>query len=120
MCVQLQVKCRDCEQETETEFHVVGLKCKNCVCGSYNTVRCGREELPEDNGGEEAGQGAGQGAVHVVQNMLRMIGAIGDMRARLGEDGSDSEDEEEEEEEESEEEEEVLHESTDYESAMDG
>ena len=29
-------------------FHVVGLKCTNESCGSYNTVRCGNEEIPQD------------------------------------------------------------------------
>ena len=47
------MKCRDCSRETETDFHIVGLKCTNC--GSYNTVRCGNGEIPEDQGG--AGDG---------------------------------------------------------------
>ncbi len=42
----MQVSCRDCLKETDTNFHVVGFKCSEC--GSYNTVRCGAEELPED------------------------------------------------------------------------
>ena len=41
-----QVMCRDCHTETQTAFHVIGLKCGQC--GSYNTVRCGEEEIPED------------------------------------------------------------------------
>lgn len=46
--VLLQVQCRDCHKETETVFHVLGLKCTFPECGSYNTVRCGNEEIPED------------------------------------------------------------------------
>ncbi len=42
------MNCRDCREESETVFHVVGLKCMNESCGSYNTVRCGNEEIPED------------------------------------------------------------------------
>lgn len=53
----VQIKCRDCQQETETEFHVVGFKCSNC--GSYNTVRSGNEEIPRDEG-EEGGEGEGE------------------------------------------------------------
>lgn len=41
-----QIQCRDCRQESISSFHIVGLKCLNC--SSYNTVRCGNEELPED------------------------------------------------------------------------
>ena len=41
-----QIQCRDCRQESISSFHIVGLKCLNC--NSYNTVRCGNEELPED------------------------------------------------------------------------
>ena len=105
------MKCRDCSRETETDFHIVGLKCTNC--GSYNTVRCGNEEIPEDQGGgEEVRPG------QVLQEMLRMIR---EMRQRYREiaraaagDGGNGEQEEEEGEEEEEEEEE--HESTDEES----
>ena len=42
------MSCRDCHEETETVFHVVGLKCMKENCGSYNTVRCGNEEIPQD------------------------------------------------------------------------
>ena len=116
----LQVKCRDCVQECQTEFHVIGLKCVNC--GSYNTVRCGNEEIPEDEGGEGEGEGEGEGARprQVLQEMLRMIR---EMRQRYrqmaeaverGEEGNAGEEEEEEEEEENEADE---HESTDEEFA---
>ncbi len=44
----IQIQCRDCREESETDFHIVGLKCSKC--SSYNTVRCGNEELPEDDG----------------------------------------------------------------------
>lgn len=39
-----QIHCRDCGHEGDTGYHVAGLKCTEC--GSYNTVRCGSEELP--------------------------------------------------------------------------
>ena len=55
----MQVQCRDCQKETETEFHVVGFKCGNC--GSYNTVRSGSEEMPEDGGQQERGEDGGGG-----------------------------------------------------------
>lgn len=29
-------------------FHILGLKCMRENCGSYNTVRCGKEEIPND------------------------------------------------------------------------
>ena len=29
-------------------FHIMGLKCMGDGCGSYNTVRCGKEEIPQD------------------------------------------------------------------------
>ena len=103
------MKCRDCSQETETGFHVVGLKCTNC--GSYNTVRCGNEEIPEDQGGGEEGEEVRPG--QVLQEMLRMIR---EMRQRYREiaraaagDGGNGEEEEEE----------VEHESTDEESGAD-
>lgn len=41
-----QIQCRDCHQESTTGFHIIGLKCVHC--SSYNTVRCGNEEVPED------------------------------------------------------------------------
>ena len=41
-----QILCRDCHQESTTGFHIIGLKCEHC--SSYNTVRCGNEEVPED------------------------------------------------------------------------
>jgi len=43
----VNVLCRDCHQESNTLFHVVGLKCKHC--GAYNTTRIGGDDpLPED------------------------------------------------------------------------
>ena len=63
-----QVKCRDCLEETDTQFHVVGFKCGGC--GSYNTVRCGNEEIPED---EEGGDGAEMGAGQMLENVMRML-----------------------------------------------
>ena len=44
----LQVMCRDCQAESDTVFHIMGLKCMGDGCGSYNTVRCGKEEIPQD------------------------------------------------------------------------
>jgi RING finger and CHY zinc finger domain-containing protein 1 len=35
--VKVKVSCFDCEKESETEFHIVGLECKKC--GSFNTQR---------------------------------------------------------------------------------
>lgn len=46
MLHKCKVKCRDCHKETAAVFHIIGLKCGGC--GSYNTVRCGNEEIPED------------------------------------------------------------------------
>ena len=37
-------------QTTITQFHVIGLKCKGC--GSYNTSRCGNEEIPTESQSE--------------------------------------------------------------------
>ena len=103
----LQVKCRDCTQETDTHFHVVGLKCANC--GSYNTVRCGSEEIPEDHGEGEEGEGVRPG--HVLQEMLRMIREMRQRYRDLARAGGEAANREEEEEEEAE------HESTDEEFA---
>lgn len=33
----VKVSCFDCEKESDTEFHIVGLECKNC--GSFNTQK---------------------------------------------------------------------------------
>jgi len=38
----------DCQEKSETVFHIMGLKCMAEDCGSYNTVRCGEEEIPAD------------------------------------------------------------------------
>ena len=46
--VCIQILCRDCHTESDTIFHIIGLKCMGADCGSYNTVRCGQEEIPED------------------------------------------------------------------------
>ena len=83
----MQIKCRDCQQETETEFHVVGFKCSNC--GSYNTVRSGNEEFPQDEGEEgEEREGARQG-VHVrggavFREVWRMIRDLDRVHHREG------------------------------------
>ena len=33
----VMVFCNDCTEKTETQYHIIGLKCKNINCGSYNT-----------------------------------------------------------------------------------
>ena len=63
-----QVSCRDCHKESETLFHVVGFKCSEC--GSYNTVRCGNEEIPQDP--------AGGGVMAGVQRVSRAPQGDGD------------------------------------------
>ena len=35
--VQVKILCLDCEKESLTDFHVVGLECK--FCDSFNTQR---------------------------------------------------------------------------------
>ena len=45
LCAQPQISCHDCLAKSDTSFHDIGLKCASC--GSYNTVRCGHEELPK-------------------------------------------------------------------------
>jgi RING finger/CHY zinc finger protein 1 len=42
---RVKVVCNDCEQESVTPFHIVGLKCCGESCGSYNTVKIG--EAPD-------------------------------------------------------------------------
>lgn len=42
---RVKVVCNDCEQESITPFHIVGLKCSQNTCGSYNTVKIG--EAPD-------------------------------------------------------------------------
>ena len=49
---------------------MVGFKCGNC--GSYNTVRCGNEEVPEDEAGQGADGGEG-GRMNMLLEMIRMI-----------------------------------------------
>jgi hypothetical protein len=43
-----RVLCNDCHTESDTRFHVVGLKCRAPGCGSYNTRRAG--EAVEEHG----------------------------------------------------------------------
>ncbi len=70
----LQVRCRDCRKESDTNFHVVGFKCAEC--DSYNTVRCGTEELPED---PHPGPGGLAGIIR------RVVAAAGDEDNQEGE-----------------------------------
>jgi hypothetical protein len=42
---RVKVLCNDCQQESITAFHIVGLKCSQELCGSYNTVKIG--EAPD-------------------------------------------------------------------------
>ncbi|XP_065899984.1 uncharacterized protein [Dysidea avara] len=46
----IKVLCQDCHETTTTQFHVIGLKCQSC--GSYNTSRCGNEEIPAESESE--------------------------------------------------------------------
>lgn len=74
---------------------MVGLKCPKC--SSYNTVRCGNEEIPEDDG---AGVGAGAGfgenlgdndrdmVMRILNNLLRLRAGLRQNRDAGG--GSDS------------------------------
>ena len=38
--VRVNTACNDCGTKGEVPFHVLGLKCSNAACGSYNTRRC--------------------------------------------------------------------------------
>jgi RING finger/CHY zinc finger protein 1 len=42
---RVKILCNDCQQESVTPFHIVGLKCSENDCGSYNTVKIG--EAPD-------------------------------------------------------------------------
>ena len=44
---RVKVVCNDCEEESSTPFHIVGLKCSKPTCGSYNTVKIG--EINDEN-----------------------------------------------------------------------
>jgi hypothetical protein len=35
----VRILCNDCNQETDTDFHIDGLECRNDTCGSFNTRR---------------------------------------------------------------------------------
>ena len=35
----VRILCNDCNQETDTDFHIDGLECRNETCGSFNTRR---------------------------------------------------------------------------------
>ena len=79
-----QIQCRDCRKESNTLFHVVGLKCT--LCGSFNTVRCGSEELPEDNDDDHALEGVPARALELFMQLLqrgrgRGRNLVGDSRA---------------------------------------
>lgn len=63
-----QVNCRDCHKESETNFHVIGFKCSEC--GSYNTVRCGNEEIPPDPQPRQGG----------LVGLIRRLAARGNQR----------------------------------------
>lgn len=41
----VKILCSDCHNESENEFHILGIKCKSC--GGYNTRRIGNEVCPE-------------------------------------------------------------------------
>ena len=42
----VEILCSDCHSKTVNNFHVVGIKCKEC--GGYNTRRIGNEVSPEE------------------------------------------------------------------------
>ena len=81
-----QIQCRDCHEESETNFHVVGLKCPKC--SSYNTVRCGNEEIPEDDGGAE-GNGGNDMVMRILNHLLNL--RAGQRQRGDGSESSDSE-----------------------------
>lgn len=35
----VNIFCNECEKKSQTSFHILGLKCKNKECGSYNTIQ---------------------------------------------------------------------------------
>ena len=35
----VKILCNDCNRESETDFHIDGLECRNAACGSFNTRR---------------------------------------------------------------------------------
>lgn len=44
---KVNILCRDCQEKSQDNFHVVGLKCQHC--GSYNTTRIGGDApIPTD------------------------------------------------------------------------
>ena len=43
---EVKILCSDCHEETNTIFHIIGLKCMSC--GGYNTRRIGDETSPID------------------------------------------------------------------------
>lgn len=47
----VRILCNDCHTETDTKFHIVGLKCRNSSCGSYNTRKLGapKDSHPEND-----------------------------------------------------------------------
>jgi hypothetical protein len=47
----IRVHCNDCNKESDTRFHIVGLKCRASDCGSYNTRKAG--EPLESHGSPE-------------------------------------------------------------------
>ena len=64
---------------------MVGFKCNDC--GSYNTVRCGNEEIPEDEGGE--------GEEPRRNVLLEMVRMVREMRRRHREEREEGQEREE-------------------------
>lgn len=56
---QVYIHCNDCGHEGSVLMHVVGLKCPNAACGSYNTRQIG--EGAADAGVDQAEEGEGGG-----------------------------------------------------------
>jgi len=50
--MKVAILCRDCHQVCRVNFHVLGLKCQNTQCGSYNTCRT---DDPDDQGEAASG-----------------------------------------------------------------
>jgi RING finger/CHY zinc finger protein 1 len=79
--LRVRVLCNDCHAETDTAFHVVGLKCMAPGCGSYNTRRVGAVGPAPSGGGGEAAGGAGSaaaGAEALVGGAVSATAADGD------------------------------------------
>ena len=123
----VRILCHDCNVESDTLFHVMGLKCRHSGCGSYNTARIGppKDEhafIPEPSSSpptttDDAAPGAvprmsridmarvaasvaAMEGMHVPGAVEALVNA---MMAAAGDDGDDNDDEEDDDDEEEEE-----------------